>query len=56
MTEIQLPEAAYHTVLGSAARIVAPISIGAVFFGAMTYIGNGPNFTAVQRSITIPTC
>lgn len=26
------------------ARIVEAISAGAVFFGAMTYIGNGPNF------------
>ena len=25
--------------------IMRAISIGAVFFGAMTYIGNGPNFT-----------
>lgn len=30
--------AASHT------RILAAISLGAVFFGAMTYIGNGPNF------------
>lgn len=30
--------AAAHT------RILAAISLGAVFFGAMTYIGNGPNF------------
>jgi len=29
--------------------IVAAISLGAVFFGAMTYIGNGPNF--MVRSI-----
>ena len=26
------------------AELLASISIGAVFFGAMTYIGNGPNF------------
>jgi Na+/H+ antiporter NhaD/arsenite permease-like protein len=26
------------------AKIVASISVGAVFFGAATYIGNGPNF------------
>jgi Na+/H+ antiporter NhaD/arsenite permease-like protein len=24
--------------------MVVAISLGAVFFGAMTYIGNGPNF------------
>jgi Na+/H+ antiporter NhaD/arsenite permease-like protein len=29
---------------GSFARIVMAISVGAVFFGANTYIGNGPNF------------
>ncbi len=26
------------------ARLVIAVSLGAVFFGAMTYIGNGPNF------------
>jgi Na+/H+ antiporter NhaD/arsenite permease-like protein len=31
------------------ASVVAAISLGAVFFGAMTYIGNGPNF--MVRSI-----
>jgi len=34
---------------GDGARILAAISTGAVFFGAMTYIGNGPNF--MVRSI-----
>lgn len=29
---------------GEGARLLAAISTGAVFFGAMTYIGNGPNF------------
>ena len=29
---------------GDGARLLAAISTGAVFFGAMTYIGNGPNF------------
>jgi Na+/H+ antiporter NhaD/arsenite permease-like protein len=28
----------------SAARVLVAISLGAVFFGANTYIGNGPNF------------
>ncbi len=28
----------------SGAKVLAGISLGAVFFGAMTYIGNGPNF------------
>ncbi|MCC6737513.1 MAG: sodium:proton antiporter [Planctomycetia bacterium] len=31
-------------VAGPTARVHAAISCGAVFFGAMTYIGNGPNF------------
>jgi Na+/H+ antiporter NhaD/arsenite permease-like protein len=37
---------------------VMAISIGAVFFGAMTYIGNAPNFMvksiAIQRGIRMP--
>jgi len=40
------------------AQLVA-ISIGAVFFGAATYIGNGPNFMvkaiAEQRGVRVPT-
>jgi Na+/H+ antiporter NhaD/arsenite permease-like protein len=30
--------------LGSGARYISAVSIACVFFGAMTYIGNGPNF------------
>lgn len=30
--------------VGSAPALLAAISLGAVFFGACTYIGNGPNF------------
>jgi len=26
------------------ARLIIAVSLGAVFFGAVTYIGNGPNF------------
>jgi len=41
-----------------AAHLLA-ISIGAVFFGAATYIGNGPNFMvkaiAEQRGVQVPT-
>jgi Na+/H+ antiporter NhaD/arsenite permease-like protein len=33
-----------ETVAGVNAEILAAISLGAVFMGAMTYIGNGPNF------------
>jgi Na+/H+ antiporter NhaD/arsenite permease-like protein len=32
------------TVAGVAERLLAAISLGSVFLGAMTYIGNGPNF------------
>jgi Na+/H+ antiporter NhaD/arsenite permease-like protein len=31
---------------GSLTRVLAAISAGAVYFGAMTYIGNAPNFMA----------
>ncbi len=30
--------------LETGAAYISAVSIGAVFFGAMTYIGNGPNF------------
>jgi Na+/H+ antiporter NhaD/arsenite permease-like protein len=34
------------------------VSLGAVFFGALTYIGNGPNFmvkaVAEQHNVRIP--
>jgi len=36
-------------LLQTHSHIVAAISLAAVFFGAMTYIGNGPNF--MVRSI-----
>jgi Na+/H+ antiporter NhaD/arsenite permease-like protein len=40
-------------------RYIPAISAGAVMFGAMTYIGNGPNFMvksiAEQSNITMPT-
>ncbi len=36
--------------------IVASISLGAVFFGAMTYIGNGPNFMVktISEQLNVP--
>jgi Na+/H+ antiporter NhaD/arsenite permease-like protein len=44
------PEAVRAQLLtGDGARALAAISTGAVFFGGMTYIGNGPNF--MVRSI-----
>ena len=43
---------------GNGARTLANISLGAVFFGAMTYIGNGPNFMvkaiAESRGVRMP--
>jgi Na+/H+ antiporter NhaD/arsenite permease-like protein len=43
----------------AAARLIIAVSIGAVFFGAMTYIGNGPNFMvksiADASGVKVPT-
>jgi len=43
---------------GPLAKILAAISAGAVYFGAMTYIGNAPNFMvraiAQERGIAMP--
>jgi Na+/H+ antiporter NhaD/arsenite permease-like protein len=36
--------AAVQVLLATQAPLVIAVSLGAVFFGAMTYIGNGPNF------------
>lgn len=33
-----------HALLAAAPSLIIAVSLGAVFFGAMTYIGNGPNF------------
>ena len=45
-------------VVGVPARILAAISLGAVFMGANTYIGNGPNFmvraVAEERGVRMP--
>ncbi|MDL2717790.1 MAG: sodium:proton antiporter [Acidobacteriota bacterium] len=45
-------------VAGVPAKILEAISTGAVFFGALTYIGNGPNFLvrsiAVSRGVAMP--
>jgi Na+/H+ antiporter NhaD/arsenite permease-like protein len=45
-------------VAGVSGRVLAAISLGAVFMGANTYIGNGPNFMvrsiAEQRGVTMP--
>jgi Na+/H+ antiporter NhaD/arsenite permease-like protein len=40
-------------------KLVLAVSLGAVFFGAMTYIGNGPNFMvksiAEGAGVKVPT-
>ena len=40
-------------------RFIIAISLGSVFFGAMTYIGNGPNFMvksiAESAGVKVPT-
>ncbi|NOS71504.1 MAG: sodium:proton antiporter, partial [Verrucomicrobia bacterium] len=47
-----------HLLMTNATSVVA-ISVGAVFFGACTYIGNGPNFMvksiAEQQKVHTPT-
>ena len=45
-------------LMGPLASTLAAISMGAVFMGAMTYIGNAPNFMvyaiAVERGVKMP--
>ncbi len=47
-----------ETFASDAPELLAAISVGAVFFGAMTYIGNAPNFIvrsiAVQQGVQMP--
>ena len=42
--------AAMFAACTETATLLMAISVGAVFFGAMTYIGNGPNFTVKSIS------
>lgn len=54
-----LPMAADATIVaGIPQTLLTAISLGAVFFGSMTYIGNGPNFMvksiAEREGITMP--
>jgi Na+/H+ antiporter NhaD/arsenite permease-like protein len=48
-----------HELLGGQHLEILAISVGAVFFGAATYIGNGPNFMvraiAEQQKVATPT-
>jgi Na+/H+ antiporter NhaD/arsenite permease-like protein len=47
-----------ETMAGVPVQFLIPISLGAVFLGAMTYIGNGPNFMvkaiAEQSGVKMP--
>ncbi len=56
-TTIPVPEGV-EAVAGIAPEFMKAISMGAVFFGALTYIGNGPNFMvkaiAEQEGIEMP--
>ena len=56
-TATTLP-AGTEAVAGIASEYMKAISMGAVFFGALTYIGNGPNFMvksiAEQEGIKMP--
>ena len=57
-TASTLPVDAATAVAGIAPEFMKAISLGAVFFGALTYIGNGPNFMvksiAEQEGINMP--
>jgi len=44
MGSLGIDQAVDMTVAGQPENILRGISLGAVFMGAMTYIGNGPNF------------
>ena len=53
------PGAGVAGLLTAAPKFVVAVSLGAVFFGAMTYIGNGPNFMvksmAESAGVKVPT-
>ncbi len=58
LTFLSLAQYLPDEVAGTTHAVLAAISLGAVFFGAMTYIGNGPNFMvkaiAEQAGIRMP--
>ena len=47
-----------HELMGPLANTLAAISMGAVFMGALTYIGNAPNFMvyaiATESGVKMP--
>jgi Na+/H+ antiporter NhaD/arsenite permease-like protein len=52
----QLVELGLHKLDPNAWQYVVAVSLGAVFFGAVTYIGNGPNFMvkAIAEAAGVP--
>ena len=58
LVAFELAGADPHTLTGPLARTLQAISAGAVFFGALTYIGNAPNLMvqsiAAHRGIRMP--
>jgi Na+/H+ antiporter NhaD/arsenite permease-like protein len=54
----QLAEIDPDRIVGLSSTVLVAISAGAVFFGALTYIGNAPNMMvraiAVQRGVKMP--
>ena len=59
LAHLQTLHAAVQTVTDQSWRYIQAISAGAVLFGSMTYIGNGPNFMvksiAEQAKVKMPT-
>jgi len=59
LSHLQTLHAAVRTVTDQSWRYIQAISAGAVLFGSMTYIGNGPNFMvksiAEQAKVKMPT-
>ena len=51
-----LPMVSEGQIINFPVILLTSISLGAVFFGAMTYIGNGPNFMvkAIAEENKIP--
>ena len=58
LADAQSPDGVAGFVANVPAILLQAISLGAVFFGAMTYIGNGPNFMvkaiAEQEGVKMP--
>jgi len=53
LRETQFVQVGAHVVDPHAAMYIVAVSLGSVFFGAVSYIGNGPNFM-VRASQNLP--